>query len=114
MTIPFAKGADLDAGMQRDFTDSRADILFFGYTDGYAVAPRSPAQIAVASSPATSPDQCAIQQLRTDYILLNQLHIHSALCVKTKSNRYSAITLTGISGLNTRAAAITIHYTTWV
>jgi hypothetical protein len=116
IAIPYARGIDLDTGELRDYSDSRVDFAFastiLGQTQ-YFLGPRPPALMAVVSSLATSPDECASAPLRSDGIALDQLKVGSALCARTKSNRLSAISVTGISGLGTKTAMLTIHYTTW-
>jgi hypothetical protein len=113
LNIPLNKAADLDFGATVGI-EEQADLVFSNYPTGrYYITARSPAQIAVTSQPATSPDQCASQQLRTESIFLDQLHVGSTLCVRTKQGRMSAVTVTGMPGSNASTAIFAFHYTTW-
>lgn len=114
LAIRLGKYFDLDDGVVLDVSDSRAEIFFGDGYGHYFISPTKPGvQMAVTSSAATSPDQCASEQLRTAEINFSELHVGSTLCVRTDQNRLSAITVTGVPGSNAATATFTISFTTW-
>ncbi len=110
LSIPETYQADLDEGV---VPGSGSDIWFeeAGPPTERYITPQNGATIAVTSTLATSPEQCAQAPLGTARIPMTTLDTGSTLCARTNQGRYSAVTLTGMPG--PIPGTLTIHFTTW-